>query len=116
MISYLSTSFSVTRSRDLVNKWKDLVAKEENEDEPNSEDNEEEDTGDTETGAQIGNHDPPAYIPTPIAPSYTPTPIDELPTVAETSNGYGDAHDDSKHEKNGRSSKERGKSSEKESD
>lgn len=105
-----------TRSRDLVNKWKDLVAKEENEDEPNSEDNEEEDTGETEPGAQIANNDPPAYIPTPIAPSYTPTPIDELPTAADTSNGFGDAHDDSKHEKNGRSNKERGKSSEKESD
>jgi len=105
------------RSRDLVNKWKDLVAKEENEDEQNSEDNEEDDTGETEPGAQKTNNDPPAYIPTPIAPSYTPTPIDELPTVADTSIDYSDTgHDDSKHDKNSRSHKERGKSSEKEVD
>eukprot|EP00092_Neocalanus_flemingeri_P039512 GFUD01043026.1.p1 GENE.GFUD01043026.1~~GFUD01043026.1.p1 ORF type:complete len:697 (-),score=204.72 GFUD01043026.1:693-2783(-) len=108
-----------TRSRDLVNKWKDLVAQEENDEEDNgeAEDNEEEDSGEADPGAQQTDPEPPAYIPTPIAPAYTPTPIDELPTVAETSNGYGDTHDDNKHDKKAKSQlKEREKSSEKESD
>jgi len=89
-----------TRSRDLVNKWKELVAKEENMDEQNSEENDEED-GDDAT--EKTNSEPPAYVPTPIAPSYTPTPIDELPTVAvkEASND-----DEVQHERASRSHKE----------
>jgi len=104
-----------TRSRDLVNKWKDLVAKEENEEEANSEENEEEDNGEGGPGAQQTDKEPPTYIPTPIAPAYTPTPIDELPTVAEASNVYADMNDNADSKKKAKS-QPREKSSEKESD
>jgi len=73
------------KSRDLVNKWKDLVAKEEHEDEQNSDDNEEEDTGDDDSARQSNPSEHSTYIPTPIAPAYTPTPINELPTASEIS-------------------------------
>jgi len=104
-----------TMSRDLVNKWKEVVSKEENLDEPNSEENDDDDGDDNETDAQRSNTEPPAYIPTPIAPSYTPTPIDELPTIAvtETSNNYEVHENSNKHEKASRNHKEvREKSSE----
>jgi len=111
-----------TKSRDLVNKWKDLVAKEE--EEGNSDDNEEEDVGESLPGAAHGSRDiqqqaaaePPAYIPTPIAPSYTPTPINELPTVVETSEYDDNVHDESQLEKKSKSYSGREKSPEKESD
>jgi len=93
-----------TMSRDLVNKWKDVVSKEENLDEQNSEENEEDDGDDNDKDIQRSNTEPPAYIPTPIAPSYTPTPIDELPTIAvtETSNNYEVHENSNKHEKSSR--------------
>jgi len=66
-----------TKSRDLVNKWKEIVAREESEEEK-----EEVGTGDEEhehNGTADAN--PPAYIPTPIAPAYVPTPLSELKTT-----------------------------------
>ena len=95
-------------SRDLVNKWKDVVSKEENLDEQNSEENEDEDVDENERDIQRSDQDPPAYIPTPIAPSYTPTPIDELPTIAaaETSDNCEVHENPIKIEKSSRSHKE----------
>jgi len=97
-----------TMSRDLVNKWKDVVSKEENLDEQNSEENEDEDVDENERDIHRSDQDPPAYIPTPIAPSYTPTPIDELPTiaVAETSDNCEVHENPIKIEKSSRSHKE----------
>jgi hypothetical protein len=71
-----------TRARDLVNKWKDIVTKEDNEYEPNSEENEEEDNDDSKPDGALNTDK--ACIPTPIAQS--DTSIDELLTVAETFN------------------------------
>jgi len=88
-----------TISRDLVNKWKDIVAREENEDEQNnSEDIDEEEAPD------INKHnfnEPPSYVPTPISQGYTPTPLYELTSnsTAETEktvNGV-DEHPSIKH-------------------
>jgi len=55
------------QSRDLVNKWKNVVAKEEKED-----DCEEEETVVKQETVSS------AYVPTPITPSYVPTPIQQL--------------------------------------
>lgn len=77
------------RARDLVLKWKAVVAKEEREREEEEEEEAavEEDVNEynqepCEEKRNVSS-EPPVYIPTPIAPKYVPTPIDQLRIKAE---------------------------------
>jgi len=59
-----------TKSRDLVTKWKDIVAREESDEDKDPATGDEE-APEVETN---GHGSPPSYNPTPIAPAYVPTP------------------------------------------
>jgi len=68
-------------SRDLVSKWKGVVAREEEVEEETQEIEAEDNNTDD-------NSNPPIYTPTPIIPAYNPTPIQDLPVKTENINEY----------------------------
>jgi len=84
-----------SRSRDLVLKWKAIVAREESEEEKDDGGTEEEEVD--QNGSSDNNNSPSkaGYVPTPIPPAYVPTPLSELKSEYQASQDESSEHHDS---------------------